>query len=80
MELVVGIIAVIGTIALMPVIFLVGMLAVVVVLGIIMMPFAWIIGVTETIRAKKEIARKRKAFEEMKKRVGEVNKNFSQRM
>ena len=80
MELVLGIIAVIATIALMPVIFLVGMLVVAIVLGIVMMPFAWIIGIAETIKTKKEIARKRRAFEEMKKRVEEVNKNFRERM
>ena len=55
MELVLGIIAVIATIALMPVIFLVGMLVVAIVLGIVMMPFAWIIGIVETIITKKEI-------------------------
>lgn len=80
MELVLGIIAVIAAIALMPVIFLVGMLVVAIVLGIVMIPFAWIIGIAETIRTKKEIARKRRAFEEMKKRVEEVNKNFRDRM
>ena len=78
MELVIGIIAVIVAIALMPVILYTGFIIITVAFGIIMIPFAGVISVIEAIKTKKELAKKSKEFETMKNRIAEANKKFSE--
>ena len=84
MELVLGIIAVIAAIALMPAIAIAGFTIVTVLISVglwvVMMPFAWAISAIEKFKSRKELARKRKEFEDMKKRVEKVHNKFRQRM
>ena len=84
MDFIGGIISIIVSIALMPVIALAGFLVVFmlipILLGIIMMPFAWIIGGVERIKARKEIARKKIEFEEREARVLKIQEQIRQRM
>ena len=80
MDIVLGIIAVIVVIALMPVIMYAGFIVVTLVFGILMLPVAWMINLAEIVRNKKELTRKKQEFEKMKRAVEDVNKKFRQRI